>query len=67
MGTTESGFVPAHGGWTLAPQSLATANEEAAHATIAALLGLELHEARIDRPDIDVPGHVVLGSYGEIS
>ena len=68
MGATESRFVPAlPGTWTLAPQSLTTTNEESAHAVIAALLGLELHEARIDRPDVDVPGHVLLGGYREIN
>jgi hypothetical protein len=59
MASSEFQFCPAlPGSWTLAAQDLQTANEESAHAIVAALMGLEIHEARIDRPDVDVQGVV---------
>ena len=56
-------FVPAaRGTWTLAARDLATCNEEAAHAVVACLMGLEIHEARMDSPDVEVAGHVLLST-----
>jgi hypothetical protein len=69
MSRTEFEFIPAlpHS-WTLAAQDLALSNEEAAHAVVACLMGLAIHEARIDRPDPDVPGNVLVDrDFGDIS
>ena len=41
-------------------------NEESAHATVAALLGLEVLEARIDRPDVGIRGHVLIGPLATV-
>jgi hypothetical protein len=68
MSRTEFEFVPAlpHS-WTLTPQDLVLSNEEAAHAVVACLMGLAIHEARIDRPDPDVLGHVLVDrDFGDI-
>jgi hypothetical protein len=44
---TDFEFAPAVA-WTRSRQDLPTANEEAAHAVVAALMGLEIYEARLD-------------------
>jgi hypothetical protein len=59
MPATSFEFVPAlPGSWTRAACDLITCNEESAHDVIAVLMGLEIHEARIDTPDVGVPGVV---------
>jgi len=64
MSSSEFKFCPAlRGSWTLAAQDLRTASEEAGHAVVAALMGLEIHEARIDHPDVDVPGIVCIAGF----
>jgi hypothetical protein len=62
-------FVPAlPGTWTLAAQDLPTVNEEAAHAVVGALMGLEVLEVRTDSPDHGVAGHVLVSTdVGDIS
>jgi hypothetical protein len=49
---------PLPGSWTLV--AFLEANHEAAHALAAVLLGIPVYEARIDRPDVGVSGHVVI-------
>ena len=60
-------FCPAlPGSWSIATQDFSTLNEESAHATVAALMGLEILEARIDRPDVDVGGQVLIGPLATV-
>lgn len=47
---------PLPGSWTTADRDVA--NHEAAHAVAAVVLGLTVQEARIDRPDLGILGHV---------
>ena len=52
-------FCPAGAGtWTLTPNDLVLSNEESAHAVVAALMNLPILDARVDRPEVGVGGHV---------
>ncbi len=41
--------------------------QESVHATVAALMGLEIHEGRIDRPDVDIGGQVSIAGLATVS
>ena len=61
-------FCPAlPGSWSIATKDLRLVNEEAAHATVACLLDIRIHEVRIDRPDIDVGGQVTIAPLATVS
>ena len=57
--TSEQDFIPATPGtWLRGPRAeLDLANEKAAHAVMALLLGLDVHSVQIDRPDADIVGN----------
>jgi hypothetical protein len=58
-------FIPAPpGSWSNTTRYLSLLNEESAHATVAALMGVEIKEARIDPPAVDANGHVLITSLG---
>jgi len=53
---------PLRGSWGRASRGMQIANHEAGHAVVAVLLGLDVYEARVDRPDTSSDGVVSVRS-----